>query len=457
MHVRVRVHVAVRAFECACEYHQVALIETPDMDSAGGDKTWDSVEESWVVEHAKEVQRMMPGGLMVMGIFFFCPAEQVSVGGAKSSMAYSILRKIARFQAAVQSCEAGAEVDVGSQRLFLHMCSKTKRNSCKAFQIKDASKGGHPTELKPLPDVAAAFVRVTSRFSFNLSVPLTSKADEDAPSDTKALSSLVLAQVRQQLAGLSSLVATVDGALVSDEPLAGAGAGAGGGKSGKKGKGSGAGGSNAVEPVEVQLYNRGGEGLRARGGGGGRVDEGSGDVLQLQGDVDALAVVLSVPLADSVRVRWHALGCCLRAMLRARDAACARISLAPPRPLPSLPSLPALPSHTLPLPWPLVPRHALARAACNAATPTPPLPLSRAAAALQPLTLRVRCSGRASRRPPPPVPSLVRALAQLPALVSSCGPARARGQGGRGGGQEREGGRGTGCGRESGRRRRRSI
>jgi hypothetical protein len=31
----------------------------------------------WVVEHAKEVSRMMPGGLSVIGIYVFCPAEQV--------------------------------------------------------------------------------------------------------------------------------------------------------------------------------------------------------------------------------------------------------------------------------------------------------------------------------------------------------------------------------------------
>ena len=35
------------------------------------------MDEAWVVEHAKEVQRMMPGGLCVMGVFFFCPSDQV--------------------------------------------------------------------------------------------------------------------------------------------------------------------------------------------------------------------------------------------------------------------------------------------------------------------------------------------------------------------------------------------
>jgi len=273
------------------------MIETPDislstlMDGGGGEKTWDSVEESWVVEHAKEVQRMMPGGLMVMGIFFFCPSEQVSVGGAKSSMAYSILRKIARFQAAVQAGDAGTEVDVGSERLFLHMCSKTRRNSCKAFQIKDASKGGHPAELKPMPDVAAAFVRVSSRFSFNLCVPLPSKGADDAPLDSKALSSLVLSEVRRQLSCVWKLVATVDGALANSEPLGGvAGGGGGAGKSGKKAK---SGASALVEPMEVQLYSRGDGGLRARGGGGGHVAAGTGDVLKLEGDVAAVAVILS--------------------------------------------------------------------------------------------------------------------------------------------------------------------
>ena len=50
----------------AAKDYIVALIETPDIDGsdAGGGKNWDSVDESWIVEHAKEVQRMMPGGMM---------------------------------------------------------------------------------------------------------------------------------------------------------------------------------------------------------------------------------------------------------------------------------------------------------------------------------------------------------------------------------------------------------
>jgi len=62
------------------------MIETPDMDGGqGGAKSWDAVEESWVIEHAKEVQRMMPGGLMVLGIYFFCPSEQVGAAAASVS------------------------------------------------------------------------------------------------------------------------------------------------------------------------------------------------------------------------------------------------------------------------------------------------------------------------------------------------------------------------------------
>ena len=148
MRVCVRVH--ARAWQVAMletptlnpkplTLNQVAMLETPDMEGGqGGAKSWDTLEESWMVEHAKEVQRMMPGGLMVMGIYFFCPSEQVSVGGAKSSMAYSILRKIARFQAAVQPPEEAGADDGGAERLFLHVCSKSKRNSCKAFQVKDS-------------------------------------------------------------------------------------------------------------------------------------------------------------------------------------------------------------------------------------------------------------------------------------------------------------------------------
>jgi hypothetical protein len=292
----------------AAKDYIVALIETPDIDGsdAGGGKNWDSVDESWIVEHAKEVQRMMPGGMMVMGIYFFCPSEQVAVGAAKSSMAYSILRKIARLQAAVQAGEAEGE------RLLLHVCSKTKRVTCKAFQVKDASKGGHPAEMKTAADLSSLFVRASSRFGFSFSLTLPVKGSADTPSDPKGLSSFILNQVREQL-NLSSTVATVDGVLVSDEAMGG-GEGGGGGSKGKgKGKGKGGGaGSGGVEPFEVSLFSRSrvgqgdGAGLRARGGGGAVVVETSGrDVVRVEGEMEAVASVLmtesQAAAADAIR------------------------------------------------------------------------------------------------------------------------------------------------------------
>ena len=41
---------------------------------------------------------MMPGGMMVVGLYLFCPSEQVATGAAKLAMAFTILRKLARAQ-----------------------------------------------------------------------------------------------------------------------------------------------------------------------------------------------------------------------------------------------------------------------------------------------------------------------------------------------------------------------
>jgi hypothetical protein len=56
---------------------------------------------------------------------------QVSIGGAKSSMAYSILRKIARFQSAVHSA---------SLRFFWHALLVRYSCICHAFVEVQAQK-----------------------------------------------------------------------------------------------------------------------------------------------------------------------------------------------------------------------------------------------------------------------------------------------------------------------------
>ena len=54
-----------------------------------------------------QVERMMPGGLMVMGLFLFCPAEQVASGASKLGVVSSILRKLARSQRPADHLDGG--------------------------------------------------------------------------------------------------------------------------------------------------------------------------------------------------------------------------------------------------------------------------------------------------------------------------------------------------------------
>mmetsp|Transcript_35421 Transcript_35421/g.72903 ORF Transcript_35421/g.72903 Transcript_35421/m.72903 type:complete len:258 (-) Transcript_35421:45-818(-) len=210
--------------------HVLALLETPDeAPDSGNPKGWEGVDETWVVEHAKEVQRMLPGGLCVMGLFFFCPADQVGSGGSKMNMAFSILRKISRFQGANGAVDMGG--DDGSERLFLHICSKTKRNTCKAFNVKDTSKGAHPAELKTLPKLSSSFLSLSSSFRFRMEVPLHAKGHEEAPLEHAELWAHIKNAVSAQLARIDRTVALVDGRLATIDPLAAGGGGGGGGAS----------------------------------------------------------------------------------------------------------------------------------------------------------------------------------------------------------------------------------
>ncbi|EKX37389.1 hypothetical protein GUITHDRAFT_116505 [Guillardia theta CCMP2712] len=258
------------------------FIPTPDMGDEKG--TWSSVDESWMFEHAREVQRMLPGGLMVMGIYFFCPTDQV---GAKANMAFSTLRRLARVQSTICFLDEQEESEIGAERLFFHMCSKTRKSTCKAYNVKDSSKGSHPAELKG--DVFSGFVGVNSSFHFSMSVSIPRV--EEATKSGK-LNSLLEGKVREKLSCISSCISTIDDTLVSSEPLVGGGKG-GKGKQGKADKSS-KGGAEPQE-LELRLFSPAGSGLHSGlpVGVGEEEEEGGGEeALHISGEIMSYGIVM---------------------------------------------------------------------------------------------------------------------------------------------------------------------
>lgn len=149
------------------------------------------------------------------------------------------------------------------------LCSKTKRNTCKAFNCKDTTKGSHPAELKLTPNVASMLVKVSASYRFSVSCD-----DEEggAPAGVTALG----VGLESELESVGRCVAVMGGACAGAEAVCGSLEPGKGGKAGKGGKGAAPAGEG--EERRMELYSH--EGPVSRGGS-----------VRVEGCVSAVAYV----------------------------------------------------------------------------------------------------------------------------------------------------------------------
>jgi hypothetical protein len=187
----------------------LSLLPTPAPETEDGKpgvpfSGWSDLDEGWVVDHAKLISRLMPGGLMVMGIYVFAPSDQSE---KKTGSMSNILRKIYRAQSKEKVDKSSADDE--KERLYLQLCSKTKVNKCKAFDVSDASsKSGNPAEIKWASDIASSFVPLRTRFLFDFSVPINT---DDAAGDAAAAA--VRSAIKSELLRIRSALVLIDNAL----------------------------------------------------------------------------------------------------------------------------------------------------------------------------------------------------------------------------------------------------
>eukprot|EP00798_Chlamydomonas_sp_ICE-L_P010236 gene10236-8153_t len=129
---------------------------------AGGGGNF-NLEEEWLVEHAMQVSRMLPGGVCLLGLYVFCPESSFQSGVSQISSALSSLNT------SLSPQEGGS----GSKEfLALHVDSTTKKMTMKAIPrtVTMAPSGLKPCELKFGPSISS-LVCIRCRYHVQLSVP----------------------------------------------------------------------------------------------------------------------------------------------------------------------------------------------------------------------------------------------------------------------------------------------
>lgn len=130
------------------------------------DSTGDCFDRDWVTEHARQVSRMLPGGLSVLGVFIITETD------AKDTL--TTLRQLVFSVENLTSSErlwSPADDDV-TDCVTLHINSKTRKTVCRTFDVKDPKSIAKPADWKYQSGVCSSWMTVNCCLNVNIYLPL---------------------------------------------------------------------------------------------------------------------------------------------------------------------------------------------------------------------------------------------------------------------------------------------
>ncbi|XP_054567935.1 protein odr-4 homolog isoform X3 [Eptesicus fuscus] len=128
----------------------------------------DNLDEEWATEHANQVSRMLPGGLLVLGVFIITTLE----------MGNDFQNTLRRLVFAVEKSMnkkrlwSFTEEEV-SDRVTLHICSSTKKILCRTYDIHDPKSSAKPADWKYQNGLSTSWLSLECTVHINIHIPLS--------------------------------------------------------------------------------------------------------------------------------------------------------------------------------------------------------------------------------------------------------------------------------------------
>ncbi|XP_007481025.1 protein odr-4 homolog isoform X1 [Monodelphis domestica] len=155
--------------------------EDQNEDTRSSQSKLDDLDEEWATTHANQVSRMLPGGLLVLGIFIITtPDLGKDVQNALRRLLFAVEKSIAKRRLWNLS-----ENDV-SDRVTLHVCSSTKKILCRTYDIRDPKSSAKPADWKYQNGLSSSWLSLDCKIHVNIHVPLsTTTANYPLEKNTK--------------------------------------------------------------------------------------------------------------------------------------------------------------------------------------------------------------------------------------------------------------------------------
>uniref|UniRef100_H0VNM5 Protein odr-4 homolog n=1 Tax=Cavia porcellus TaxID=10141 RepID=H0VNM5_CAVPO len=128
----------------------------------------DSLDEEWATEHALQVSKMLPGGLLVLGVFIITTLE----------LADDLQNALRRLIYAVEKCMDRKRLwnfteEEVSERVILHICSSTKKISCRTYDVRDPKSSPRPADWKYQNRLSTSWLSLECTVHIDIHIPLS--------------------------------------------------------------------------------------------------------------------------------------------------------------------------------------------------------------------------------------------------------------------------------------------
>ncbi|XP_017690450.1 PREDICTED: protein odr-4 homolog isoform X3 [Lepidothrix coronata] len=140
-----------------------------------------SLDEEWITTHASQVSRMLPGGLLVLGVFMIASPELAKDGqNALRKLIFSVEKSLTK-----RRLWKPAEEEV-SDRAALQICSATKKVVCRTYDVQDPKSSAKPADWKYQSALSASWLALGCTVNVNIHIPLLATSpNHDLEKNTK--------------------------------------------------------------------------------------------------------------------------------------------------------------------------------------------------------------------------------------------------------------------------------
>ncbi|XP_069367730.1 protein odr-4 homolog isoform X2 [Paralichthys olivaceus] len=126
----------------------------------------DFLDKEWVTEHARQVSRMLPGGLCVLGVFIITESDSKDTLTTLRQLVFAVENLISS-----EHLWTPEDDDV-TDCVTLHVNPKTRKTVCRTFDVKDPKSMAKPADWKYQSGVCSSWSMVSCCLNVDMLLPL---------------------------------------------------------------------------------------------------------------------------------------------------------------------------------------------------------------------------------------------------------------------------------------------